>query len=132
VSEEANLALVRGIFERWSADDFSDVGWADPEIEFLTEGPTDAGLHRGIEAMAGAFRSWLDAFDGFGVEPVSFEAAGDAVLAEVRFRGRGKGSGLPLDAMRGANVFAIRNGRVVRLELHIDVDRARRQFLDQT
>jgi ketosteroid isomerase-like protein len=131
LAEEANLALVRRIFEDWRAADYSDVGWADPQIEFFSEGP-QGGVHHGIEAMSRAFRAWLDAFEEFGVEPVGFEASGDAVLVEVRFSGRGKTSGMPLDSLRGANVFVIRDGRVVRLELHIDFDRARRQFLSQT
>ena len=130
MSEEANLALVRRIFDAWRAGDYSDVGWADPQIEFFTEGPSGGETH-GIEAMARAFRAWLDAFEEFGTEPVGFEAKGDAVLVEVRFSGRGKASGMPLDSLRGANVFVIRDGLAVRLELHIDVDHARRRFLAQ-
>jgi ketosteroid isomerase-like protein len=128
VSAEANLAIVRRIFEAWDRGDYSDVSWADPEIEFLTEGPSDPGVHRGVEAMSRSFREWLDAFDEFGTEPVSFDAEGYAVLVGVRFRGRGKSSGMPLDTLRGANVFVVRDGRVVRLELHIDFERARRRF----
>ena len=124
MSQEANLALVRSIFDAWTAGDYSDVAWADPEIEFLTEGPS-AGLYHGIEEMARVFRGWLDAFDQFATEATAFEAHGDAVFVEARFHGRGKASGMPLDALRGANVFVIRDGRVVRLELHIDVDHAR-------
>ena len=131
MSEETNLELVRRIFERWRAGDYTDVGWADPQIEFLTEGPDGSGVHHGIEEMNRAFIAWLDAFEEFGTEPVAFEGDGDAVLAEVRFSGRGKASGMPLDTLRGANVFVIRGGLVARLELHIDLERARQSFREQ-
>ena len=129
MQEEANLALVRSVFDAWTAGDYTDVSWADPAIEFVIQGPA-AGTYHGIRAMTRVFRDWLTAFEEFSVEAIAFEAHGDAVFTEARFHGRGKASGMPLEALRGANVFVIRDGRVVRLELHLDVELARRRALE--
>jgi ketosteroid isomerase-like protein len=37
----------------------------------------------------------------------------------TRYRGRGKGSGVPVDN-EGAHVWALRDGKVVRLEIFAD------------
>ncbi|HEX2128234.1 MAG TPA: nuclear transport factor 2 family protein [Solirubrobacterales bacterium] len=128
MSEEANLALVRRIYEAWEAGRFGDVSWADPELEFEIAGGPDQGVYSGLGAMDEAFTRWLNEFEGFRVEATGIEARGDVVLTAVRFHGRAKTSGVPLEGFRGSNLFFIRDGRVVRLELHMDSEGARRRF----
>ena len=54
------------------------------------------------------------------------ELDGERVLVLNRFSGRGKTSGMEIGQMltRPANVFYIRDGKVTRLVLYFDVNRA--------
>lgn len=98
-TEAENLTAVRRIFEGWTRNDFSDVSWADPELEFEIARGHEAGIYAGIAEMTRVFAGWLGAFEEFGVEPVDFTASGDHVLVVVQFHGRGKGSGFPVEKL---------------------------------
>ena len=123
------VELVRRIFAGWERGDYSSVEWADPEIEFVT-GPPEAGTHHGLEAMGSAWATWLGAWREFQTRAEEFVDGGDHVLVIVGFGGRGRGSGLAIEGTRakGANLFTIRNGTVVRLVLYASVDEARGDF----
>ena len=117
------LELVRKIYAAWERGDYSAREWADPEIELLTPGGLDPGPHIGIEAMARSWRGWLSAWEDFQTEAEEFIELPDGRVAVLtRFHGRGKGSGLAVDATRGrgASVFTISDGKVVRLALYAD------------
>jgi ketosteroid isomerase-like protein len=126
-----NVRLVREIYDRWEAGDFSSVEWAHPEIEYALVGGTDPSTYRGPEAMGRAWADWLSSFDDFGVHAEEIIDAGERVLVMVRFSGRGKGSGVSVEDVageRGANLFELRDGKVVRLLLYPDRDVARREI----
>jgi ketosteroid isomerase-like protein len=123
----ANLELLRSIYARWEQGDYRDNEWADPEIEFaFADGPTP-GSSTGVAAMA---EMWLDAlspWEGFTAEAEEYrELDGERVLVLTRNTGRGKASGVELDQMmtRSANLFHIRGGKVTRLVIYFDRDRA--------
>jgi ketosteroid isomerase-like protein len=80
------------------------------------------GLRRGIEA-------WFEPWVGFRFEPREVLERGDEVLAIVRYRGRGRSSGLEIDD-RVAHLWEFRGGRVVRLRMFGDVEKARRRFVE--
>lgn len=77
---------------------------------------TDAGPSDGRSAAGDRWGDWLAAWDGFRIEVEELVEEGDAVLALVRFGGRGKVSGIEVDGLPGADVFCFRAGRVARLE----------------
>jgi ketosteroid isomerase-like protein len=114
---EANVEVVRGIFEAWSRGDFTSIDWADPEIEFSSAGP-DLDRHRGIEAAGRAWAEFLAAFDDLSIVAEAFHDAGDKVVVEQIFHGRGKGSGIPIDELPGGAVLTLRDGKVTRFEGH--------------
>jgi hypothetical protein len=64
------------------------------------------------------------------VRAEEFVDGGDHVLVIVGFGAVGKGSGLDIEGThsRGANVFTLRDGKVVRLALHSNIDVARAEF----
>jgi ketosteroid isomerase-like protein len=70
--------------------------------------------------MGHAWREWLGAWDDFKVEACEFVDLGDQVLVMSEFRGRGKTSGMSIQAMAGAALFSLRNGKVVRLGTYTD------------
>jgi ketosteroid isomerase-like protein len=120
---QANVEIVREIFSAWERGDFSSTDWADPEIEFTIPGP-DPNVHRGIESMGRAWAEWLGVWDEFSVEGRGYRDAGDKVVVEQVFRGKGKSSGVPIDEIRGATVVTLRDGKVIRFEGHTTLEAA--------
>ena len=122
----ANLDLVRSIFAAWQRGDFSSADWAHPEIEYvIADGPTP-GSYKGLAEMATGWREFLSAWEDFHADGVDEyrELDGERVLALQRFSVRGKTSGLDLRQVRGANLFHVRGGKVTRLVLYWDRERA--------
>jgi ketosteroid isomerase-like protein len=120
---QANVEIVRKIYGAWERGDFSSTDWADPEIEFTIPGP-DLEVHRGIDSMGRAWADWLGVFDELSIRGESFHDGGDKVVVEQVFRGKGKGSGIPIDEIRGAVVCTMRNGKVTRFEGHTTLEAA--------
>jgi ketosteroid isomerase-like protein len=120
---EANIEVVREIFSAWERGDFSTADWADPEIEFRLPGP-DPRVYRGIESMGRAWAEWLGVFDDLSVVDEAFHDAGDQVVVQQVFRGKGKGSGIPVDEIPGASVLTLRDGKVIRIEGHTTLESA--------
>jgi ketosteroid isomerase-like protein len=120
---EANVEVVKEIFRAWERGDFSSVDWADPEIEFSIPGP-DNHIHRGVESMGRAWAEWLGAFDEFSVAGEEFFDAGNKIVVQQIFRGKGKGSGIPIDEIPGAAVFTVRDGKVIRFEGYVTLEEA--------
>jgi ketosteroid isomerase-like protein len=77
--------------------------------------------------MAQGARADLEVWEGFRGEVEDYrELDGERVLVLVDYSGRGKTSGLELGQMRakGAEVFHMRDGRVTRLVVYWDRERA--------
>jgi ketosteroid isomerase-like protein len=121
---EANVQVVREIYDAWGRGDFSSADWADPEIEFTLPGP-DPRVYRGIESMGRVWAEWLGTFDELSVVGKEFHDAGDKVVVQHFFRGKGKGSGIPVDEIPGFTVMTLRNGKVTRIEGHTTLESAR-------
>ena len=123
----ANVDLVRSIYAEWERGDFGSVAWADPQIEFVFADGPSPGRWTGVSGMREGFRDFLGAWESYGVESAEYrELDPERVLALVSFSGSGKASGveLGLTGQRGANLFHIRYGKVTRLVLYWDRDRA--------
>ena len=113
-----NLDLVRSIYAYWERGDWGSVAWADPDIEFvITDGPS-VFTSTGVRGMAERWRSWLAAWEGFGMQAEEFrELDAERVLVLHRYSGRGKTSGMELDEMhaKAAMVMHLRGDKVTRL-----------------
>ena len=124
----ANLDLVRSVVAAWEEGDYSKTDWADPEIAWaIADGPAP-GSWTGLAGMAEGWRSFLSAWEDFhgeGVEEYR-ELDHERVLVFHSWSGRGKTSGLDLGQMRAkaATLFTVRNGKVSRLVIYFDRERA--------
>jgi ketosteroid isomerase-like protein len=119
-----NLDLVRSIYADWERGDYRVTDWAVPNIEFVIAGSPDPGSWVGIPAMAEGWREWLGAWDDYVADAREFRELDDErVLVIARMRGRGKTSGLTVEA-EVASVFDVRAGAVTRLRLYTELDRA--------
>lgn len=122
-----NLDLVRSIYERWAEGDYSRIDWAHPEIEFVIADGIGPGAWRGVPEMGRAWGEEIRAWDDFRVIPEEYrELDEERVLVLLHNHGRGKTSGVSVDeiAAKSANVVHLREGRVTRLVLYWDRERA--------
>jgi ketosteroid isomerase-like protein len=113
---EQNVEIVQRIYAEGLLDRVE--GHAElvaSQFEFVN--PPDAidpGVRRGQE-VADALRSLTDAFDRREHHLLRIFDAGDAVVAQVTFHGRGAMSGVELE-QEEAHTWSFREGRLVRFE----------------
>ena len=122
-----NLDLVRSIYADWERGDFSSTDWADPEIEFVLSGGIADGAWTGVVGMAEGWRTYLSAWDDLRSEVDEYrELDEERVLALTWLTGRGRTSGLELGEMRakGATLLHVNGGKVTKLVVYADADRA--------
>jgi ketosteroid isomerase-like protein len=123
----ANLDLVRSILADLERGDFSSAEWADPDIEFVYADGPEPGSRKGRGRMADAWRNELRDWRDYRVLAESYrEVDHERVLVFTSVGGRGKASGVDAGALRqrGAGLFHVRDGKVRRLVLYWDRDRA--------
>jgi ketosteroid isomerase-like protein len=122
-----NLDLVRSIYADWARGNYRPADWVDPEIELVVPDGPGTGSWAGQAAMERYWRDFLDIWRDWRVEPESIrEVDNERVMAMVSFAARGRTSGVQLGQIgaRGANVFEIRDRKVIRLTLYWDRDHA--------
>lgn len=121
-----NVEVVHGMFEATNRRDWESVmaGYAD-DVQLVVAGSfLFTGKYSGKAAVGGWFADWLRTFERdyrFEVEE-TFEIS-NAVVVLMRHRGRGKRSGAEVEA-RTAYAFWVREGRIVRVELHDELAQA--------
>jgi ketosteroid isomerase-like protein len=123
----ANLALVRSIYADWERGEFGSVEWADPGIAWVMTGGPAPGSRTGLAGLAEGWLDFLSAWDWYSVEVDEYRELDDRrVLVLIRCSARGKTSGLDIEQIRteSANLFHVRDGKVVRLQVYMDRDRA--------
>jgi ketosteroid isomerase-like protein len=122
-----NVELVRSIYAGWERGDYSSAEWAHPEIEYvLADGPAP-GTWTGLSGMAKAFGDFLSAWDEPRAEAQDYrELDGERILVLFRRSGRGRTSGVDLGQIQsqGATLFHARGGKVTRLVVYHDSERA--------
>jgi ketosteroid isomerase-like protein len=127
VVASAKLDIVRSICAEWERGDFSSSAWAHHDIEFgFADGPAPGDV-TGSAAMGERWREYMRDWRDLRIMPEEYhELDGERVLVMFREQGRGRVSGLSVDefASRGANLFHVADGKVTRLVLYLDGDRA--------
>jgi hypothetical protein len=128
---QKKLEVARSIYAAWERGDFTSAEWADPEIEFVSAEGIEAGTWTGTAGMAQAWHEWLGAWEEYRVEVDEYrELDSERILVLMLHCGRGRTSGLDVGQMgegakrAGANVLYFRDGRVTRLVLYWDRERA--------
>jgi hypothetical protein len=126
VSESAHAKLVRAIVASWESGDFGAAEWAHLEIEFVFADGPDPGTAVGVAAMAARWREQLRHWQEYRVVADEYRELDDGrVLLLNRFEARGRASGLEVGSLtHGACLFEVRQGRVRRLVLYWDRERA--------
>jgi ketosteroid isomerase-like protein len=123
----ANLDLVRSIFADWERGDFGAAEWADPGIEFVIVGGSEVGTWTGLAEMRSTVRDRLSVWEDVRVRAEEYRELDDErVVVFYSASGRGKTSGLDVGQIwtRAAQLFHVRTGKVTKLVLYWDQDRA--------
>jgi uncharacterized protein len=117
-----NVDLVRTAWEAWEHGDMEAIfAFYDPEIVWDQThygGAELANLYRGHDGIRRFFREWLEPFESFYAHAEDFIDAGEAVVVRCRQGGRGKQSGLEVEMPLYWQVYRLRDGRAVRIEVY--------------
>jgi uncharacterized protein len=123
---EEDVEAVRRVYDEWGAgnwsprfefyDDAMEWGWSD-------EFPGLSGVYHDPSDRNKRLREWLRGWDDWRCELEELIVEGDQVVALCRYSGRGRGSGALVDT-KGAHVWTLRDGKVIRLVIFATRERA--------
>ena len=119
-----NIEIVRRLLDAHEKQDFETVYaiydpqivWRIGRIEQLTSvgiEPTYVG-HDGVRTF---WREWLNAWETVSFEYEEFIDAGDRVIVVLSQRMRGRTSGAEVDMRSYVQMWTVRGGRIVEMEL---------------
>ena len=126
---QQDLDLLHAGYEAFAAGDVESalaLMSADLELHVHTERPDiQSRKYHGHDGFRANFGELTDVFDDLHVEPTEFDDRDGRVLAVVRVTGRGKASGVAIEA-KIFHVWTIRDGKATRLEIFSDRKQAER------
>ena len=113
-AREAYEALSLAVRNRDLDPFFRD--YVHPEIEWVPlEGALDVASSKGRTAVKGRMMAMLDVMEDPGIEAEDFIDAGDKVVVAIRIFGRGRGSGIDVEA-NWFHVITARDDKAARIE----------------
>ena len=122
----ANMELVRSIYADWERGDFRSTAWTDAEFEIVSADGAETGSAGLTETVEG-IREFLSAWEDFRITAEEYrQLDNERILVLDRRSGRSKTTGLDLAKMRtqGARLFHVRDGKVTRLVIYLERQRA--------
>ena len=115
---QENVEIVRRDYEAFDRGDFAAfLDDLHPEIVTWAHPRGDAGRYEGKEGAIRFITDWTESFEEFSQVAEEFRDAGDKVLVRVLHRGRGKGSGIPVEG-RYWLVHHMREGKTYQVDLY--------------
>ena len=107
-----NSELLLTGYDAWNRDDCD--AWLellDPDVEIVTSGlfPDLAPVYRGHKRAAKFWRQLHEPWEVFRIDVERMEEEGDTVTGWIRFRARGRDSGVEVD-MRFGHAMRVRDG----------------------
>ncbi len=127
MTDSPNVELVRSIYADWERGDFSAAEWAREDMEYVHADGLSPDSWEGLPRTAGGLRDFLSAWENYKLAVEEYrELDDDRMIVLVRRTGRGKTSGIELGELqsKGAHLFDLRGGKVARLVVWNDRDRA--------
>jgi ketosteroid isomerase-like protein len=86
--------------------------YADPDVVW---NPIEELATQGHDAVRASLARWKGEWDDYKLMPEEFLDMGDRVVVTVRLQGRGRGSGVQIDA-RFYDVYTLRDGKIIRMD----------------
>ena len=110
---QENVEIVRRSFAAYRHGDLeAALAQAHPEIVW---NPAEETPMRGLDAVRAYLGRWEREWEELETTPEEFIDAGDQVVALVHFQGRGRESGVEVDARTYA-VYTLRDGKMISME----------------
>jgi ketosteroid isomerase-like protein len=113
---DGNVEIVR----RFVTSGEQTMACVDPEVYW---NPVEEPASQGHDAVRDYLRRWASGWDRYETTCEDLVEQGDRVLATVRHVGRGKGSGIEVEA-RFYELFTLRDGTIIRMDEFADRDDA--------
>jgi ketosteroid isomerase-like protein len=122
---EENVEIVRCAIEAYDQEGLDGtLRYYDPEIEWTSTGDyIEAATYRGHDGLRRYLGTMEEEFEDLRIEPVELIDAGERVISSVRFTGRGKASGAPVE-MTLVSVGSLRDGLIYRVRNYPDMAEA--------
>jgi ketosteroid isomerase-like protein len=106
---QENVEIVR----RFLADEVDEaLTYADPGIVW---NPIEESSAQGHDAVRASLARWKGEWDDYRLMPEEFMDGGDRIIVTVRLGGRGRGSGVEVDA-RFYDLYTLRDGKIIRMD----------------
>jgi ketosteroid isomerase-like protein len=116
-----NVEIVRQAFEAYTSEGAEAArGLLHPEIVWNA---ADEAPSHGPEEVTAYMGRWEAEWEELRTVAEEFVDAGDRVVVTVHFWGRGKASGIEVDA-RLYEVYAVRDGKIISMDEFTDRSRA--------
>ena len=121
-----NVDLVRRMTDAFLAGDGATaLALMRRDVEFEARARPDAGIWKGRDGVQRAIAGWIGTWDEYSLEVLDYvDAPGDRVLVLWTERGRGKGSGIPIEH-HGGYVVTVDDGEIARIVMYTDAGEAR-------
>jgi uncharacterized protein len=116
---QENVEIVRKVFDAMSARDRERaISYAAPDMVLdATRRVFNPTTYHGPEGLQQFTADMDEVWEEFHADPDEFLVAGDSVVVTGRMAGKGRGSGVVVER-DFAGVWTVRDGRVVRWEIH--------------
>ena len=105
-------------FARGDLDAVLDLIDPDVELRDRPESP-DASVYHGHQGVRESFEKSLEMFEVLDFIPLRFVEHGDYVVVTILMRGRGRGSGAPVED-EIAHLWTVQDGKGVALQVYSD------------
>jgi ketosteroid isomerase-like protein len=120
---QENVEIVRRSYEHFKATGEIRTGADDLVWDVSNLGWPDQQVYTGDEGAMQFNAEWAAAWDDWELEPEDYIDAGERVVVILIQRGRSKATGVPVE-MRFAQVWTLRDGQGIRMQLYANVEEA--------
>ena len=121
-----NVEIVRQGYEGFAARGVINPGIATPDFVWDMSnfhGWPEQQTYEGAEEVQAFLSEWIGTWDDWELEADAFHDAGDKVVAMMSQRGRSKVAGMLVE-MSFAQVWTLRDGKQIRMDMYSDRDEA--------
>jgi ketosteroid isomerase-like protein len=117
---QENVEVVRQAYEAFNLRDLDALAQLT-EPAWVMDWSRSIGPQRGVYRGRAGVEEWIaaisEAFESFEILPLEYVGVEDRIVIPTRVKGRGRGSGVVVDA-EGATLWELERGKVARLTLY--------------